>query len=605
MPHFINDYFGFYGQHTSVSGVTKTVCWRLGEPGAPFSGTHGAIQWVRPGSSGCPAPLPPTEAGQIFLAGLIWSSENSLQALSATLGASILTRQYEVLAELSVNAAGCLIATSGIYLWTGTASNDHAFFRVEGDQLSWSTNPLDLVLSQDDLHLWNLRRCCHGDDAFLYRQEKIQRVEQGHLVKIERDGNGAVRVEDMVFDRFLPDPHLSSGRLSRELVISRTREALQHSVRPLACGKPVGMMFSGGAGSAALLLAMKQAGVNVIAYHLEPEEPEASEYHFAHLACTALNIPLVRIPMSSGPDYLSKDWMFPHPDGHPWVRWYEQIADRAKQDQIDLLVTGAGDDHAFGPELAYGVHSILAARIRGREKQEMLRGLLSTDWNIYDILKSVRPGRQLIGLTHLAGPSQADHQMRRADFLSPLPPYTREIDAALFHSPVFTPQGMAVELTILQPRGIRLYYPYYHREIQALSLALPDAYRLMPAASLPPHIARMVPTLERVVDKPILRLACEGTALPQEVIWRTWGICAMAPIQSFCLNHTEQLWDILAGDSCLVQMGMLDPARLREVLASRARIRENYTSLVASALVEVFLKKAFREQCERGGPLWK
>ncbi len=162
-----------------------------------------------------------------------------------------------------------------------------------------------------------------------------------------------------------------------------------------------------------------------------------------------------------------------------------------------------------------------------------------------------------------------------------------------------------MELTMLQPQGIRLYYPYYHREVQALSLALQDAYRLMPAASLPPHIAALVPNLARVVDKPVLRLACGATHLPQEVVWRTWGVCTQAPIQEFCLNHSQLLQDILANDLCLARMKILDPSCLEQVLASRTAIRNNYTSLVASALVEIFLKKAFRDQCERGGPLWK
>src|SRR5579871_2378065 len=119
----------------------------------------------------------------------------------------------------------------------------------------------------------------------------------------------------------------------------------------------------------------------------------------------------------------------------------------------------------------------------------------------------------------------------------------------------------------------------------------------MPAASLPPHISALVPHLERVVDKPVLRLACE---LPQEVVWRTWGVCTQAPIQEFCLKYPHLLQEILSNDSCLAQLNILDPFRLKQVLASRVAIRNNYTSLVASALVEIFLKKALHDQCERG-----
>lgn len=607
----LTSYTGFYGQRDKESCALPTgVCWRLGKPAMPFSGRNGAIQWFNPACDEKEELLPQTSEGQLFLAGPVWYQETiPLEQRIATL---LESSRYSELATIVENSAGCFLCASGVlYFWVGFASEDAVFLRIQEDtqKLLWSTNPLDLVLSYEDLDMWNLRRCCHGEDAFVYDEKKVRRVEQGHLVRIQFDKRGSIQVLDVQFDCFLPDPNLSSGTVTMERVIQRTHEALQNAVRPLlACAKPVGIMLSGGSGSAAILEAMKQVGVTVIAYHIEAPNPEASEYRFAQMACEALAIPLVRIPMSRGSDYLSSQWLFSHPDGHPWVRWFEQIAQQARNDGVTIMVTGAGDDHAFGPEMEYGVHSILSARIPWQEKSKMLRGLLSTDWNVTDILRSAWswPPRQLIGLTYLAGPSKEDHHMRRADFLMPLPPDShREIDAALLHSPCFEPQCMAIEQTILQPNGIRLYYPYYHREVQAISLALPDAYRLMPAASLPSHIATLVPDLERVIDKPILRLACEGTLLPQEVVWRTWSICTQAPIQEFCLNHPQILQDILANDSCLVEMKMLDPCRLEQVLASRASIRNNYTSLVASALVEIFLKKALRDQCKRGGPPWK
>jgi hypothetical protein len=607
-PTFTYHYTGFYGQmRYETPGICAAVCWKLGVPGTPFLGENGAIQWSHPYMCDNGELLPEMPEGQLFIAGLLWTQQNTPERIARTLATSITSGTYHDLALLSENAAGCLIKDRTIFLWVGCASNDHVFFR-SADQFCWSTNPLDLIMSEDDVDSWALRRCCHGDDAFIYHETKVQRVEQGHLVRITIDECGHMNVHDVVFDRFLPDPHLSSKTLTMEHIVRRTREALLNAVRPLACGEPVGIMLSGGSGSAAILEAMKQVGVNGIAYHLEAPNPEASEYRFAQMACDALDVPLVRIPMSCGPDYLSFQWRFSHPDGHPWVRWFEQIAQQARKDGVTILVTGAGDDHAFGPEMEYSVHSLLSARIPWREKRKMLRGLLSTDWNVLDILRSAWPWppRQLIGLTYLAGPSKEDHHMRRADFLTPLPPeFYREIDAALLHSPCFEPQCMAVEHTILQPNGIRLYYPYYHREVQAISLALPDAYRLMPAASLPPHVAALVPELERIVDKPILRLACEDTLLPQEVVWRTWSVCTQASIQAFCLNHPQILQDILAEDSCLAQMKILDSRRLEQVLASRADIRNNYTSLVASALVEIFLKKALRDHCQRGGPVWK
>jgi hypothetical protein len=606
--HMNYDYTGVYGQmNRERSSFPSVVCWRLGQLGAPFSGKDGVIQWFHPSHGESVELLPQTTEGHLLFAGLIWSEGKALQSITHKVIASIMSGQYQDLATMSENAAGCFVSRDCVlYLWVGFASSDSIFFRID-DQIRWSTNPLELVSSEDDLDSWALRRCCHGDDFFIYDQKKICRVEQGHLVRIQHDSSGNVHLDDIQFDRFIPDLRLTSGRIERERVVQLTREALQNAVRPLRGEEHVGIMLSGGVGSAALLHAMKKTGVNVIAYHIDAQEAAGSEYRFARMACDALDIPLVTIPMSSGPDFLSLDWVFSHPDGHPWPRWFEQIALRARQDGVNLLVTGAGDDHAFGPETTYSVHSILAARIPWREKRKIVRGLLSTDWNVLDILRSAWPWppRQLVGLTYLTGPSKEDTQMRKADFLTPLPPYQRERDAALLHSPCFAPQSMAIEQTILQPNGIRLYYPYHHRDVQALSLALPDAYRLMPAASLPPHLFALVPDLERVVGKPVLRFACEGTPLPQEVVWRTWSVPTLASIQEFCLKQTQILQDILASDSCLAQMKILDPSRLKQVLASRAAIRNNYTSLVASALVEIFLKKALHDQCKRGGPLWR
>lgn len=573
--------------------------------GAPFTGEAGAIQWFHP-SSGNNGDLPQTSEGQVFLAGLLWPQIDTPQHIAQTVAASVTKGWYQDLAKISENAAGSLIRDGVLFLWVGFASNDSVFFRIDEDLVRWSTNPLDLVVSEDDLDPWALRRCCHGDDAFIYDQQKIQRVEQGHLVKLQPDSSGGVQVDAIHFDRFIPDSRMASGPLTMERVAQLTHDALVNAVHPLACSEKIGIMLSGGAGSAALAYALKKVGAHLIAYHIESQVPAGSEYYFAQRTCEALDVPLVHLPMSSGPDFLSPDWTFTHPDGHPWPRWFEQICERARQDDVTILVTGAGDDHAFGPEMEYGVHSILTAPIAAREKRSMLRGLLATDWNIFSILRSAWPWppRQLIGLTYLAGPSGEDRQMRRADFLTPLPPYQRERDAALVHSPCFAPQSMAIEQTILQPHGIRLYYPYYHREIQAISLALPDAYRLMPRDSLPAQARRLL-GMETIVDKPILRLACRNTPLPQEVVWRTWGVYTLASIQDFCINHRHILQDLLGNNSCLATMGILDSSRVKEVLASSARIRNNYTSLVASALVEIYLKNALNEQCKRGGPLWK
>ena len=604
----ITTYTGFYGQQaTTSSGFPTPVSWKLGSPGPSFAGQDGAIQWLNPACDEGYL-LTPTPLGQVLLAGLVQYHGNV--PLEHHLADLLTSGRYSELSTLVENSAGCFMSKANtLYLWVGFASEDVVFVRVQEDvkRTLWSTNPLDLVRSQEDVDMWAMRRCCHGDDAFVYDEEKVRRVEQGHLLTLQFDERGGVRMKDVQFDRFLPDQRLLSQTITQETVVRQTREALLNAVRPLADEERVGIMVSGGVGSIALLHAMKQVGVNVIAYHIDASIPEASEYRFAQMACSALDVPLTRIPMRCGPDYLSASWKFSHPDGHPWVRWFEQLAQQARRDGVALLVTGAGDDHAFGPETEYGLHAIFRANISWREKKAMARGIFSTDWNIVDILRSMWPwpAHQLIGLTFLSGPSKEDSHMRRADFLTPVPFRPRERDAALFHSPCFAPQCMAIEHTIVQPNGIRLFYPYHTREVQALSLALPVPYRLLPRASLPPDVARFVPASQRIVTKPILRLACHNTPLPPEAVWRTWPVYTLAPIQAFCLTQTALLADILGEDSWLARMGIVDSSRLQRVLESPTRIRENYTSLVASALVELFARNALSVQCQGGGPSWQ
>lgn len=598
-PRLIYDYTGFYGQisdNTAKNALT-TVCWKLGNPETPFQGKNGAIQWVSPLQREEVDPFPQTSEGQLFLSGLVYNETGSLCSFAQNIWHILKNQQFEQLATTVDMSAGCYVESAGmVYLWVGfAASNESVFYRIDGSQLRWSTNPLDLIYTDAEIDPWALRRCCHGDDIFVYRG--LQRVEQGHLVSISPHRH----ITDYQFDRFLPDEQLLSRKMSLERFAQATRIALQDAIQPLAStSDPVGIMLSGGAGSAALLATMKEKGVNVIAYHMEPTDPAGSEYHFANLTCQALNVPLRRIEMDTGPDYLSPSWSFSHPFGHSWARWYMQLGEQARQDGVRVVISGGGDDSSFGPELEYSVHAILWANISWKEKVAMIKGMLSTDWNIFDILRSSWPGHQLIGPSSVAGPKKKDREMRTADFLIPLPPHTRELDdAAVIHAPRFAAQSLAIGQT-LQHDGIHLYYPYHHRKVQAVSLALPPAYRLIP------HMRSLFSDLtevpDQIINKPVLRFAFR-TSLPEEVIWRTWSVYTQAPVQMFCLNHPERLRQLLGAGSLLAQRGISDPSRVACVLADRELIRENYQTLVASGMVEIFLQTAQR-QWERGAPIW-
>ncbi len=82
-------------------------------------------------------------------------------------------------------------------------------------------------------------------------------------------------------------------------MVQPTCDVLLNAVRPLVGRERVGIMLSGGVGSAALLAAMKEAGVNVLVYHMEATDPTASELRFARHTCDALDVPLTRLCMDN------------------------------------------------------------------------------------------------------------------------------------------------------------------------------------------------------------------------------------------------------------------------------------------------------------------
>ena len=596
-PEFLCTYTGFCGQISDeISDETTRCLTSVGRPGTPILGENSAVQWVSPFHDEESSLLPQTSEGQLFLSGLVWNEMNSLHFFTQSVYHILKSGHFEQLATIVERSSGCYIESNTIYLWTGfAASNETVFYRNDGSRLRWSTNPLDLVYAESEIDAWALRRCCHADDVFIYPY--LQRVEQGHLVKISPDRH----ITDYQFDRFQPDPQLTTKNITIEHFAQAARTALLYAVQPLTrTSINVGMLLSGGVGSAALLAAMKQEHVPVIAYHLEPSDPASSEYRFAKMVCEALDVPLRRIKMDCGPDYLSSHgtrWV--HPYGHLWARRYIQLAEQAKQDGLQILVSGGGDDSSFGPEMEYGVHSILSANITWREKVAMLRGIVSTDWNIFDILRSVSPRRQLIGISSTAGPTTRDYVMRKADFLTPIPPRLRALDdAAIIHAPRFSAQSMTIGQA-LQQYGIHLYYPYHDRRVQAVSLALSPVLRLIPHMG---HLLDRSDIPDQMINKPILRLAWEKT-LPPEVTWRTWPVYTQAPVQTFCLNRPQFLQDLLGEGSSLARLGISDPSRLAQVLSRKALIRENYQTLVASGMVEIFLQQA-RQQWEGGTSIW-
>ncbi len=604
---------GFGGQmNGSDPAYPKVACWKLGSPGAPFLGRNGAIQWVFSDKeeAGSLEALPPADEGQLFLAGLALDSEESPSHLAQRVANILSSGRYDDLASIAEISSGCFVHKDrSIYLWTGYGANIPAFYRKDGSIIRWSTNPLDLVLSSDDLDLLALQCCCYGEDVFVYRN--MMMVDQGHLVKIRPDGSVSVHQ----FDSFAPDVRLLHKRATLWDFVEATMEAVCQAVRPLVGKGRVAIMLSGGSGSVALLVAMVKEGVDVIAYHLDSPDPAGSEFRFAQMACEALGVPLKRIVMDTGPDYLSRRWMLPHPFAHSWgLRWYEQMAEEARKVGATIVINGSGDDSSFGLLPEYSVRAILGANIAWHEKKKMLGGLLATNWSILDIIRSGLPWpwppQGLVGLTSIWGPSREDKLKWRGDFLTPGDLPRRPDDKNFWRDPCFSPQTMAREQAILWANGIVHYRPYLRRRVQSVSRAIPVAYRIIPGRtleSLVPGLATRVPDLSWIVEKPVLRLAIEtfgGTNMSPEVVWRPWSGNAAMSAQTFCVNNPGVLWEVLGPGSRMAEMGFVDVTHLREILASRWLTRDNDKTLVAAAQVGRFLGTSWHEQCSRGGPIW-
>jgi len=411
-------------------------------------------------------------------------------------------------------------------------------------------------------------RCCRTEDPFIYRS--IDRVRPGQVVVLERHRTTAVE-----FDRITP------LELPRRTTLPEYAEIaydlLLDSVRPYAGSGRVGVMLSGGLDSSAVLTALVDAGADVIAYHLDTEDPLADESAYARAVCEHLGVPFVSIMTDYGAGYLSRRWDFPHPYPHTGYRYLEQTVERVAEDGVRFLATGREGDILFGP-LHYSVRDVLFGDLCLREKQEMLCGVLSSRWQLPEILKSCMSGSSLVFSGMPIG-----ENARRSDFLTPMPGMSKEeIDFS------FMPQEHTMDLTVFRRRGVFLCSPMGSKGLRRLSMRLPAAYRWIPYQG-------------RLIDKPVLRMML-ATRLP-DLIWRRAGRSWLnSPPQNFALRHSRSLRELIGSpDSHLVRTGVVSPARLDKVFGHPLSVRRNAESLICSAMVELY----FGSMEKRLGKAWK
>jgi len=564
----VGDYTGCSGQVVFSDAQEDIPLQGISDPGREIPRKRSyALQWLNP--RGSVAALPsPADNEHVLLSGA-FAGPPTVE-LTTRIRAALVDGRYEDLRQIAGELVGCLVTSKRVYLFKSIMGNSSTvFFRRSGDTVRWSTNPADLVEDPDaEIDREALWRCCRREAPFIYRS--MERVRPGQVVILEPH-----RTTTVEYDRITPMALPRRTTLPEYAEIAY--QLLLDAVRPYAGSGRIGVLLSGGIDSSSVITALVDAGADVIAYHLDTEDELADESAYARAVCEHLGVPLVSIMTDDGEGFLSRSWEFPHPYSHPCYRHLEQAAERVAEDGVTFLATGREGDILFGP-LRYGVRDILLGDLRWREKQEMLCGVLASRWQLSDILKSC-----LFNSSLMDDSSLVSDNARRSDFLTPMPGLSGEVFDYDFMVQEFT-----MDLALFRPRGVLLCSPMGSNDLRRLSMRLPGAYRAIPFQG-------------RLIDKPVLRMML-ARRLP-ELVWRRGGRSWLnSPPERYALRNSHRLRELI-GDpgSHLVRTGIVDPARLAQVVGQPLSVRHNAEALISSAMVELFL----RNLENRLGRAWK
>src|SRR5262245_7553559 len=346
-----------------------------------------ALQWLNPRGTGTPLPSP-AENEHVLLSGALAGPATS--ELAARIRTALVTGRYEDLRRIGGELVGCLVTSQRVYLFkTIMGKRSTMFFRRSGGTVRWSTDPADLVEDPDaDIEREAILRCCRGEGPFIYHA--IERVRPGQVVVLEQHRTTVVDYEQIT-------PMALPRRTTLPEYADIAYELLLDAVRPYAGAGRVGVVLSGGIESSAVLTALVDAGADVIAYHLDTDDPLASESSYARAVCHRLDVPFVSIPTDNGAGYLSTSWDFPHPYSHTGYRHLEQAAERVADDGVTFLLTGREGDILFGPAYYhYSMRDILLGDLSWREKNELLCGVVASRWQMSSILRSCFSNASLV-----------------------------------------------------------------------------------------------------------------------------------------------------------------------------------------------------------------
>ena len=126
------------------------------------------------------------------------------------------------------------------------------------------------------------------------------------------------------------------------------------------------------------------------------------------------------------------------------------------------------------------------------------------------------------------------------------------------------------------PNNVLLLHPYGDRSLIEFCLGLAPHHRAGFAAG-------------QRVSKLLLRLAYLGD-LPSSIIGREVRLPYASVQPYYCLNNQVELQTVLDPDSCLAQLGIIDPPQMVSILTDMTVLMEHCGSLVSAAAVELWLR---------------
>ncbi|QKV96983.1 hypothetical protein HUT19_39200 [Streptomyces sp. NA02950] len=471
--------------------------------------------------------------------------------------------RHAELARLPGELCGALVTARKVTLFRNLVSTEGLLYRRDGPVVRWSTDPADLLdQEREEFSRQAIWRCCRGDEVFIYHG--LTPVRPGEMVVVRPRTLSSVRFDSLTpLDLPRRTPLAQYAELAYDMLL---REARAY----VGAGR-VGVMVSGGLDSAAVLCALVEAGADVVAYHHVVDDPLADESGYARTICNHLSVPLEMVKAGYDSHFPPRERSFPHPFLNVGYPWLEQLAQRVHGDGIRLLVWGRDGDLRFGP-LRYGLHDALAADIPFRERAALCAGLVSSRWELPQILRTASRSRSLFD------DIRSDSGLIRAtDFLEPMPGVPDDPFADVAAEDDYSVKDVCAHLTSWRPRGIMMCNPLGSRELRRLAARMPDAYRMFPYQG-------------QVITKPVLRLLL-STRLPASV-WRRYGRLWMSSAhKNRALADAKVFHDLMGGgDSRLVRMGVVNPERLAEVLTDPHRRRRNAETLVHAAMTEIFLR---------------